>query len=151
MLFRSIIAMFISPKVAIAVALGTTLGFFMAGFPLVVVLRAFSHVLFASIGAFYLVKKPNVFNKVSSTVLFSVALALIHALGEVIVVIPFYINTMSIADLFYMLFVLVGIGTILHALFDTVVSLLVWKVVIQNKKVQNLVMVKSITLRTVAE
>ena len=34
------IALFISPPVALAVSVGTTLGFFFAGFPIVVVLRA---------------------------------------------------------------------------------------------------------------
>ena len=41
------IAMFISPAMAVAVSLGTTLGFFLAGFPLTVVLRALTHVIFA--------------------------------------------------------------------------------------------------------
>ncbi len=37
------IAMFISPGVALSVAAGTTLGFLLAGFPPVVVVRAASH------------------------------------------------------------------------------------------------------------
>ena len=45
------IAMFISPMMAAAVALGTTLGFLLGGFPLTVVLRALTHVIFATIGA----------------------------------------------------------------------------------------------------
>ena len=48
------IAMFISPMMAAAVALGTTLGFLLGGFPLTVVLRALTHVIFATIGAWYL-------------------------------------------------------------------------------------------------
>lgn len=48
------IAMFISPAMAVAVSLGTTLGFFLAGFPLTVVLRALTHVIFALAGAIYL-------------------------------------------------------------------------------------------------
>lgn len=43
------IAMFISPMMAAAVALGTTLGFLLGGFPLTVVLRALTHVIFATI------------------------------------------------------------------------------------------------------
>ena len=39
------IGMFISPSVGVAVALGTTFGFFLST-PLVVALRAFSHVIF---------------------------------------------------------------------------------------------------------
>ena len=48
------IAMFISPAVAVCVALGTTLGFFIGGFPIVVVMRALTHVIFAYFGAVYL-------------------------------------------------------------------------------------------------
>ena len=44
-------AMFISPQVAVLVALGTSLGFLLAGFPIVIVLRAVSHLLFAVVGA----------------------------------------------------------------------------------------------------
>ena len=50
------IALFISPLVALSVSIGTTIGFLLAGFPIVVVLRALSHVLFAMIGAFILKK-----------------------------------------------------------------------------------------------
>ena len=42
-----------------AVALGTTLGFFLGGFTLPVVLRALSHIIFVSIGAVYLQKHPE--------------------------------------------------------------------------------------------
>ena len=48
------IAMFISPAVALTVELGATLGFLLAGFPPVVVLRALSQVVFVAIGAFLL-------------------------------------------------------------------------------------------------
>ncbi|AQS53499.1 Niacin transporter NiaX [Jeotgalibaca dankookensis] len=41
------IAMFISPTVAIAVAIGTAFGFLLGGFPIVISLRAMSHVIFA--------------------------------------------------------------------------------------------------------
>ena len=37
------IALFISPPVALAVSIGTTVGFLFAGFPIVIVLRALTH------------------------------------------------------------------------------------------------------------
>lgn len=40
------LAIFMSIPVAILVALGTTLGFLLAGLPLIIVLRALSHLLF---------------------------------------------------------------------------------------------------------
>lgn len=49
------VAMFFSPGMAIAVALGTTFGFFIT-LPPIIALRALSHVVFAVIGAFYLQK-----------------------------------------------------------------------------------------------
>ena len=44
------LAMFVSPGVAVAVSIGTTLGFFLAGFPITVVLRAASKIVFAVVG-----------------------------------------------------------------------------------------------------
>ena len=44
------IAMFISPKLAAVVCLGTTLGFFMTT-PVIIALRAASHICFALLGA----------------------------------------------------------------------------------------------------
>lgn len=43
------LAMFISPAVAVAVCIGTTLGFFLTT-PLIIALRAASHIIFAIIG-----------------------------------------------------------------------------------------------------
>ena len=37
--------MFLSPEVAVIVALGTSLGFFIAGFPFVIVMRALTHLI----------------------------------------------------------------------------------------------------------
>ena len=53
------IAMFFSPGVAVAVALGTTFGFFLTT-PVIIALRALSHLVFALIGAWYLQKKPGI-------------------------------------------------------------------------------------------
>ena len=52
------IAMFFSPLVAIAVVLGTTFGFFISTTP-IIALRAFSHLIFALLGAYYLQKHPE--------------------------------------------------------------------------------------------
>ena len=84
------IAMFISPSTAIFVTLGTTIGFLLGGFPVVVVLRALSHLGFVSIGSIYLKKNNEVIKSVKSSLLCSFILGLIHAVGEVLIVIPFY-------------------------------------------------------------
>lgn len=44
------LAMFISPKVAAAVCLGTTMGFFVTT-PLIIAARAATHIIFALVGA----------------------------------------------------------------------------------------------------
>ena len=72
------IAMFISPAVALTVELGATLGFLLAGFPPVVVLRALSQVVFVAIGAFLLAKKPAVMKNGLSIFLFGLVMGVIH-------------------------------------------------------------------------
>ena len=57
------LAMFISLPVAIVVCLGTTVGFFFAGFPLVVVLRALSQIVFVALGAWFLQHKKDVVSR----------------------------------------------------------------------------------------
>ena len=81
-----VMAMFLSPVVALAVSVGTTLGFLMAGFPIVIVLRAFSHVLFATAGAYYLEKTRGSLGKTLKRQSFSLVINLIHGAAEVLVV-----------------------------------------------------------------
>lgn len=126
------IAMFISPVVAAAVAVGTTAGFLLAGFPLVVVLRAATHVVFAFLGALYLQRQPQVIDRISGTVIFSVVIAVIHGVCEMLVVIPFYFGQSMTAAYYSQGFVtavviLVGVGSVVHSLIDFWGALLVWK------------------------
>lgn len=116
-------AMFISPLMAVAVSVGTTIGFQFGGFPLVVVLRAGSHALYAFVGAYYLhkiAKEP--LSPVKARV-FSFAMAIIHAIAEVAVVSVFFfggtINPMSLEQGFFVsVIMLVGVGTIVHSMVD---------------------------------
>ena len=103
------IAMFISPAMAVAVSLGTTLGFFLAGFPLTVVLRA----LRSSLG-------------------FSFVIGVLHAFCEVLVVLPFYLNgSMPQANyekgFFVSIFLLVGVGSVIHSMVDMCISIWLYK------------------------
>ncbi|ABX42640.1 hypothetical protein [Lachnoclostridium phytofermentans] len=126
------IAMFISPIVAISVALITSMGFLFAGFPLIVVLRALTHLVFATIGAIILKNNSNILHKKSSTTLFAFLISVVHAVCEVIVVTFFYWGA-SVSDLYYekgyLLSVigLIGLGTIIHSMIDFSISVLVWK------------------------
>lgn len=141
------IAIFISPAVAIAVSLGTMLGFFMAGFPFVVVLRALTHVIWAYLGAQYAKKNPQIFEKPLKTLQFNIVIAFIHALGEMIIVIPFYYgNGMDMQTFMYMIFGLVGLGTVIHSSIDFCLTLPVWKALTQSHRIQGISQVKKINL-----
>ena len=141
------IALFISPQVSVAVALGTTLGFLLAGFPDVVVLRALSHVIWAALGGFYIKKHADLFQSPTKTLFFNLVIALIHAAGEMIVVVPFYYGAgMDIQAFCYMVFGLVGLGTIIHSSVDFIISLVVWKGLSQNTHISDISQVKKVYL-----
>ena len=118
------IAMFISPGMAATVAAGTTIGFFLGGFPIVVVFRAASHIIFAAAGALYLqrVKRASSCSAVELRV-FSSIIAMIHAICEVIVTSLFYF-TGSMGTTYYQqgfitsILLLVGVGTVVHSMID---------------------------------
>jgi len=126
------IAMFISPKSAIAVTLGTTAGFLLAGFPIVVVFRAGSHIVYAIVGALYLKKHPDLLDAKWRFITFSFVIAIIHAIAEVAAVVPFYFGGM-LAEGFYArgfvvgIILLVGVGTIVHSMVDILIARMIWE------------------------
>lgn len=125
------IAIFISPTVALTVALGTTLGFLFGGFPIVVVLRALSHGIFAFLGGIFLKKYPNTLTSTKGSFLYSLIIGLIHSICEVLVVIPFYTSA-NLSQGYYdkgflfSIMVLVGLGTIIHSMIDLWISRKIW-------------------------
>lgn len=125
------IATFISPVVSLVVALVTGLGFLIAGFPLVIVLRALSHVIFALIGAFILKKNNDILLSPAKGILYGATISLIHGLTEVLVVTWFYFGgqtaTMYENGYFMSVIVLVGFGTLIHSLVDLGIAIFVWK------------------------
>ena len=126
------LAMFISPAVAVAVCIGTTLGFFLTT-PLIIAMRAASHILFAVVGALIIKKRPDIIDKPASSLALNVGLALLHAVGEVAVVSPFFLSGYmfkpdQLATGYLMsVLVLVGGGTVLHSLIDYTIAVLLWK------------------------
>ena len=105
------LAMFLSRKSAACVVIGSTLGFFVAGFPLVIVMRAASHIFFALLGAWYLKNHMEVLSNAFSFVTFNFVCAIIHAIGEVVACLLFYTTTtLPNIDLMYVVFVLVGVA-----------------------------------------
>ena len=103
----SMISMLIGPTAAVMVGLGSSLGFLLILGPHVAA-RAFIHVFFGLAGAL-LIKKGLSFEKAL------ILTAPIHALGEALVVLPFGFDL-------YTAFVVVGIGTLIHHLIDSTVS-----------------------------
>lgn len=128
------IALFISPLTAVAVAVGTAAGFFLGGFPQVVVLRAATHVIWAFLGAMLIQNNEHLFDSPKGSTMFSLMLGLVHAACEMLVVIPFFIaNRMSpgyYSEGFIVSVVLmVGLGTVLHSMVDYYFAVLIWKAV----------------------
>ena len=126
------IAMFISPMIAIAVALGTAVGFMLGGFPVIIALRALTHVVFAGIGSYVLFKKPDILQSAVKTQIFSFLIGVLHAFCEVAVVSVFYfgggMTTAYYAQGFLQsVFLLVGAGTIIHSMIDFMLAHVVWK------------------------
>lgn len=133
------IAMFISPATAVSVAAGTAAGFLFAGFPIVIVFRAASHVVFAFVGALYLKKHPSALKSLKSSQIFSFTIGLLHGISEVIIVIPFYFgNHMSSAyyarGFIVSVVLLVGVGTVVHSMVDFYLAQAIWKPVSKSVK-----------------
>lgn len=115
------LAMFFGPAAAVAVGIGSTLGFLITT-PLVVAARAFMHVFVGFVGA-HLLKKGVDFKIVI------LITAPIHGILEAIAVIPFGFNM-------YKVLVVVGIGTVLHHLVDGIISFALAKALSKTGKTE---------------
>ncbi|WP_250675836.1 hypothetical protein LZ906_005835 [Paraclostridium ghonii] len=133
------IAMFVSPSTAVFVTLGTSVGFLLGGFPIVVVARAFSHLLFVSFGSIYLSKNKRAIFSINSSIGFSFIMGILHAIGEVLVVIPFYFGS-SLTQGYYeqgfaiSILLLVGLGTVIHSMLDFGLSVYIWNLMPKELK-----------------
>ncbi|MCL2054808.1 MAG: hypothetical protein FWG90_10315 [Oscillospiraceae bacterium] len=133
------LAMFISPFSAAMVAVGTTVGFAVGGFPPVIVFRAATHILFATLGAFYLKKRPDIHSSPVELRVFSFSMALLHALGELLAVGVFYFGG-NMSELYYQQgfltsgILLVGLGTLIHSMVDFEIANVVKRAVFIYKK-----------------
>ena len=114
------VAMFINPSVGIFVALTTALGFLLGGWPIVVVLRALSHILFVIPGVMYLNKHE--LNSPKQIILFNIVIALIHGLAEFSVVTLLSIGKLN-STLIVTYLIFAGLGTMIHSSVDFFLSL----------------------------
>lgn len=116
------IAMFFSPAMAVAVALGTAFGFLLTT-PLIIAARALSHLVFVVLGAFYLQKHPTIVLDKWKFQGYNLVIALIHTVCEVAVVWLFLGSGnaagATIDGNFYVfLFGIMGVGGLVHSLID---------------------------------
>ncbi|MGY3765684.1 hypothetical protein ACWOAH_03910 [Vagococcus vulneris] len=126
------LAMFVSPRVAAMVSLGTAFGFFITLPDPIIAFRALSHIVFAVFGAVYLQKKPDTIASVRKYMGFNGVMALIHAGMEVIVVSFFFMSgglseASYSSGFFVAVFMLVGLGGIAHSLVDGWLAYLIGK------------------------
>ena len=114
------IAMFISPGMALVVAAGTTVGFLLGGFPPVIVLRAATHLIYATVGAIYLSKVPSITASIIKLRVFSFCIALIHGVSEVIAVSFMFLGGGMSTDKGYLATVILSVGlvTVIHSMVD---------------------------------
>ena len=121
------LAMFISPAVALTVEVGTTLGFLLAGFAPVVVLRAASQLVFVALGALWL-KKHAGGKTPLQLFLFGLVCGVIHGACEALVVTCFWFGGVAMEGTFVSTVLgLVGVGTLVHSMVDFYLALLIWK------------------------
>lgn len=122
------IAMFISPPVTFLVGSGIGAGFFLSGLPLPITVRALSHLLWAVPASFLYLKKRNMLMTLKVAVIFCIILSAIHALLEVVVVLPFYTDDLGEATFFLKtIFLPIGIGGFVHSIIDFFISFIVYK------------------------
>lgn len=126
------LAMFVSPSIAVAVSVGTTLGFFLAGFPITVVMRAASHIVFALLGSLYIQKHPETALHPSkpANLLFSFLIGILHGLCEVLIILPFYFGgsmaSYEAKGFFVSVILLVGVGSAVHSMIDFTIASVIW-------------------------
>lgn len=128
-----IIAMFISPITAIFTAVGTTIGFFFTA-PLVVAVRAASHILFAILGAIFIKKGMK-------AIPVCVLIGIVHALLEALVVLAFFALGASTPKEGYSIIsmtLITAVGTFAHHCIDFAIAYAVAKALSKAKFVANL-------------
>ena len=101
-------------------------------------MRAASHIIFALMGAYYIKHHPGVLTGALSFAAFNLACAIVHAIGEVLACLLFYTTTtIPNIDLIYVVFVLVGGGTIVHSMVDGYIALYIYKAIPGLSKTEN--------------
>ena len=77
------LAMFISTQTTILVTIVAAIRFLFDGFPLPIVLRALSHLLFVVIWSIYINKNKSTIYEKKKSLVYSFVISVVHAVGEV--------------------------------------------------------------------
>lgn len=116
------LSMFISPGAAVAVAIGTGVGFMMTA-PFTIALRAFSHIIFAVAGAYLLQQRPEILSSKKKNTLFNLGIGALHSIVEMAVVFALFM-TKSIPNAEYTtaylvnMMLILGVGGLIHSMVD---------------------------------
>ncbi|QPS71526.1 hypothetical protein [Lactococcus garvieae] len=143
-------AMFFSPYLAALVAVGTTLGFFMSVPVPLIWMRAATHIVVMTIGAWFLKKNPALVDQKVRLQVFNLILGVFHAGLEALVVLAFY--RIGFADLepqaLNNLLMLVFFGGIVHSFVDFNLAFGLCKVL---NKIYSIDVFKNAKLKSLAE
>ena len=125
------IAMFISPWSAVSVVLMQTAVFFPLLGP-AVGLRSLSHLIFAVAGSIY-IRKRGIPKTIIGSAAFCMALAVIHAIAEILVIAVLFFPSPEVLlyhDAYFTspithLGIAVGLGTIIHSTIDYMLAMII--------------------------
>ena len=125
------IAMFLSPASALLVTVVTSIGFALS-MPLVVALRAASHLVFVVVGSLLLKRVPYLLSSLRTALPFNLLLGVLHGACESLVVTAFYFTGAGSESWYESVYVvtvllLVGLGTVVHSMVDFTIAAAVWK------------------------
>lgn len=143
-------AMFFNPYLAALVAVGTTLGFFISVPVPLIWMRAATHIVVMTAGAWFLKKNPDLVDKKVKLQVFNLILGIFHAGLEALVVLAFY--RIGFADLnpqaLNSLLMLVFFGGIVHSFVDFNLAFGLCKVL---NKIYTIDVFKNSKLKSLAE
>lgn len=111
-------AMFISPAIAVVVAIGSAISYLISSTPIVAA-RALSHIVFALLGSYLIYKNRVSLKTFKSQTRFNILIGLVHVAVECLVVTLFlFSGTTSTKEIFLLVFVAVGLGGFVHSFVD---------------------------------
>lgn len=126
------LAIFISPTVGALVALGTSLGFLLAGFPYCYCFESAVTFNFALVAAYWLKKYQEQILKTLPTFMFALIVNLLHGLAEFVVVYVLTATSNSGIAYIWSLVGLIGFGSMVHGIVDFYIAYYLWKILSQK-------------------